>query len=126
MEQVLGDYRKENIGRIYKEYQNTLRKNDSLDFDDIISLTVELFEKNEDRLKYYQNKFKHVLVDEYQDTNHAQFVLISKLVSSHGNICVVGDESQSIYGFRGADISNILEFEKNYKGAKVVKLEQNY
>lgn len=123
---VSGDYRKENIGLIYKEYQKTLKRNDALDFDDIIFQTVKLFETKPDRLAYYQNKFKYVLVDEYQDTNHAQFVLISKLVAIHKNICVVGDESQSIYGFRGADISNILEFEKQYKDAKVIKLEQNY
>ena len=122
----MGDYRKEKIADVFEKYQERLKKNDSLDFDDIINLTVELFKKNPDRLEYYQNKFKHILVDEYQDTNHAQFELIRLLVSSHGNVCVVGDESQSIYGFRGADISNILEFEKQYKNAKVVKLEQNY
>ena len=121
-----GDYRKEKIAKIFEQYQTTLKENDSLDFDDIISLTVKLFKENPDRLEYYQKKFKHVLVDEYQDTNHAQFELIRLLVESHGNICVVGDESQSIYGFRGADISNILEFEKQYKDAKVIKLEQNY
>jgi len=97
-----------------------------LDFDDIIFKTVELFQKNKEVLNHYQNKFKYVLVDEYQDTNHAQFMLISLLVKEHGHICVVGDESQSIYGFRGADISNILEFEKIYKKAKIIKLEQNY
>ena len=121
-----GDFRKEKIAEIYKEYERQTRKNNSLDFDDIIMLTVELFKKNSDRLEYYQNKFKYILVDEYQDTNKAQFVLISLLASGHGNICVVGDESQSIYGFRGADISNILNFEKQFMGAKVVKLEQNY
>lgn len=121
-----GDYRKEKIAKIFEQYQITLKENDSLDFDDIICLTVKLFKENPDRLEYYQKKFKHVLVDEYQDTNHAQFELIRLLVESHGNICVVGDESQSIYGFRGADISNILEFEKQYKDAKVIKLEQNY
>ena len=122
----MGDYRKEKIAEVFEKYQERLKKNDSLDFDDIINLTVELFKKNPDRLEYYQNKFKHILVDEYQDTNHAQFELIRLLGSLHGNVCVVGDESQSIYGFRGADISNILEFEKQYKNAKVVKLEQNY
>ena len=121
-----GDFRKEKIAEIYKEYERQTKKNNSLDFDDIIMLTVELFKKNSDRLEYYQNKFKYILVDEYQDTNKAQFVLISLLASGHGNICVVGDESQSIYGFRGADISNILNFEKQFMGAKVVKLEQNY
>ena len=121
-----GDFRKEKIAEVYKEYEREIKKNNSVDFDDIIMLTVELFKKHFDRLEYYQNKFKYILVDEYQDTNHAQFVLISMLASLHGQICVVGDESQSIYGFRGADISNILNFEKQFIGSKVVKLEQNY
>jgi len=121
-----GDFRKEKIAEVYKEYERETKKNNSVDFDDIIMLTVELFKTHFDRLEYYQNKFKYILVDEYQDTNHAQFVLISMLASLHGQICVVGDESQSIYGFRGADISNILNFEKQFVGAKVVKLEQNY
>ena len=122
----IGDYRKENIAKIYEEYQKTLKANNSLDFDDILCLTVEIFKQNPERLMYYQNKFKHILVDEYQDTNHVQFLLISMLASAHGNICVVGDESQSIYAFRGADISNILDFEKEYEQAKIIKLEQNY
>ena len=122
----IGDYRKETIGKVYDEYQRTLKQNNSLDFDDILCLTVELFKTNPDRLCYYQNKFKYILVDEYQDTNHVQFLLISMLASMHGNICVVGDESQSIYAFRGADISNILDFEKEYENAKIIKLEQNY
>ena len=126
LKEVAGDYRRETIGKIYEEYQSTLKKNNSLDFDDILTLTVELFKKNPDRLFYYQNKFKYILVDEYQDTNHVQFMLISMLAATHGNICVVGDESQSIYAFRGADISNILDFEKEYDGAKIIKLEQNY
>ena len=121
-----GDYRKETIGKVYAEYQRTLKANNSLDFDDILCLTVEVFKTNPERLMYYQNKFKHILVDEYQDTNHVQFILISMLASAHGNICVVGDESQSIYAFRGADISNILDFEKEYDSAKIIKLEQNY
>ena len=124
--EVRGDFRKEKIAEVYTEYEREIKKNNSLDFDDIIMCTVELFKQNPDRLEYYQNKFKYILVDEYQDTNHAQFVLISLLASYHGNICVVGDESQSIYGFRGADISNILNFEKHFDGAKVIKLEQNY
>ena len=103
-----------------------MKLNNALDFDDIICLTVELFKKNPDRLAYYQNKFKHILVDEYQDTNHTQFILISLLAGGYGNVCVVGDESQSIYAFRGADISNILDFENMYENAKIVKLEQNY
>jgi len=124
--EVKGDFRREKIAEIYREYERVIKKNNSVDFDDIIMLTVELFKKNPDRLEYYQNKFKYILVDEYQDTNHAQFMLISMLASMHGQICVVGDESQSIYGFRGADISNILNFEKQFMGAKVIKLEQNY
>ena len=126
IKESIGDYRKETIGKIYSEYQRTLKNNNSLDFDDILCLTVEVFKTSPDRLMYYQNKFKHILVDEYQDTNHVQFLLISMLASSHGNICVVGDESQSIYAFRGADISNILDFEKEYDQAKIIKLEQNY
>lgn len=126
MKKWRGDYRMEIIGKVYDAYQKTLKQNNSLDFDDILCLTVELFMKNPDRLAYYQNKFRQILVDEYQDTNHVQFMLISMLGASHGNVCVVGDESQSIYAFRGADISNILDFEKEYEGAKVVKLEQNY
>lgn len=120
------DYRKEIIGNVYDMYQKTLKQNNSLDFDDILCLTVELFMKNPDRLSYYQEKFHQILVDEYQDTNHVQFVLISMLAEAHKNVCVVGDESQSIYAFRGADISNILDFEKEYEGAKIIKLEQNY
>ena len=121
-----GDYREEQIAKVYTEYQKLLKKNNSVDFDDLIFLTVRLFEENPSRLEYWQNKFKYILVDEYQDTNHAQFKIIYMLAALHGNVCVVGDESQSIYGFRGADISNILEFEKAYKNAKVIKLEQNY
>ena len=126
IKEAQGDYRKETIGKIYSEYQRTLKANNSLDFDDILCLTVEVFKNSPDRLMYYQNKFRHILVDEYQDTNHVQFILISMLASAHGNICVVGDESQSIYAFRGADISNILDFEKEYDDAKIIKLEQNY
>lgn len=121
-----GDYREEQIAKVYTEYQKLLKKNNSVDFDDLIFLTVKLLEENPARLEYWQNKFKYILVDEYQDTNHAQFKIIYMLAERHGNVCVVGDESQSIYGFRGADISNILEFEKAYKNAKVIKLEQNY
>ncbi len=123
---AIGDYRKEEIAKIYTMYQNTLEKNNSIDFDDIIMLTVKLFLENPDRLMYYQSKFKYILVDEYQDTNKTQFMLISLLSAANGNICVVGDESQSIYGFRGADISNILNFEQEFPNAKIVKLEENY
>lgn len=121
-----GDFRKEKIADIYELYQKTLKQNNAIDFDDILMITVEMLIQNPDRLEYYQNKFKYILVDEYQDTNRVQFLFISLLSSLHGKICVVGDESQSIYGFRGADISNILNFEKEYPNAKVVKLEENY
>ncbi len=124
--EVTGDYRREKVAEIYKVYQNDLKKNNAIDFDDIIMLTVQIFLNDSETLKYYQNKFKYILVDEYQDTNKTQFLLISLLSASHGNICVVGDESQSIYGFRGADISNILNFEKEFPNAKIVKLEENY
>lgn len=123
---VIGDFRKEEIAKIYSLYQQTLKSNNSIDFDDIIMLTVKIFLENPEVLGYYQNKFKYILVDEYQDTNKIQFLLISLLSCAHGKICVVGDESQSIYGFRGADISNILNFEKEFPSAKIVKLEENY
>lgn len=125
-EEVSGDFRREQVSKIYDLYEKTLKSNNAIDFDDIIMLTVEIFLKNPDRLEYYQSKFKYILVDEYQDTNKIQFLLISLLSSAHGNICVVGDESQSIYGFRGADISNILNFEEEFPNAKIVKLEENY
>ena len=121
-----GDFRKEEIAKVYTMYQQTLRTNNSIDFDDIIMLTVQLFLEHPDRLEYYQEKYKYVLVDEYQDTNKTQFLLISLLTAGTGNICVVGDESQSIYGFRGADITNILNFEKEFPSAKIIKLEENY
>ena len=120
-----GDFRKEEIAKVYTMYQQTLRTNNSIDFDDIIMLTVQLFLEHPDRLEYYQEKYKYVLVDEYQDTNKTQFLLISLLTAGTGNICVVGDESQSIYGFRGADITNILNFEKEFPSAKIIKLEEN-
>lgn len=121
-----GDYRKGEIGKVYKIYNEKLKSYNAIDFDDIILLTVQLFLKNPDRLAYYQKKFKYLLVDEYQDTNKLQFTFISLLASFHGNICVVGDESQSIYGWRGADIANILNFGKEFSGAKIIKLEENY
>lgn len=123
---AIGDFRKEQIAQVYEMYQKTLEQNNAIDFDDILMLTVRVFLENPDRLVYYQNKFKYILVDEYQDTNKVQFLLISMLAAAHGHICVVGDESQSIYGFRGADISNILNFEEEYPNAKIVKLEENY
>ena len=113
-------------GEVYKEYQKRLKSADAMDFDDIIINTVELFEKNSDVLEYYANKFKYIMVDEYQDTNHAQYKLVSMLASLHQNICVVGDDDQSIYSFRGATIENILSFEDNFPNAKVIRLEQNY
>ena len=113
-------------GEVYKEYQKRLKSADAMDFDDIIINAVELFEKNPEVLEYYSNKFKYIMVDEYQDTNHAQYKLVSMLASVHQNICVVGDDDQSIYSFRGATIENILSFEDNFPNAKVIRLEQNY
>lgn len=120
------DIRMRKFADIYMLYQKKLRKNNALDFDDILSKTVELFELNPDILQYYQNKFKYIMVDEYQDTNYSQYRLISLLAKQHRNLCVVGDDDQSIYSWRGADIGNILNFEKDFPGAKVIKLEQNY
>ena len=121
-----GDYRKEIIGRIYELYQQRLKENNAIDFDDIINYTIKILTENPDALEYYTNKFQYVLVDEYQDTNKAQFTLVTILASLYGNITVVGDNDQGIYSFRGADISNILNFEKDFPGAKLIKLEQNY
>ncbi len=120
------DYRKKQIARIYARYQKKLKTANDLDFDDLIMLTVTLFRENEDVLEFYRNKFRYVLVDEYQDTNHAQNELIILLAQKHRNLCVVGDDDQSIYKFRGADISNILDFEQVFHETKVVRLEQNY
>ena len=114
------------VAKLYGEYQNRLKSADAMDFDDMIVNTVELLKNNPDVLNYYGNKFKYVMVDEYQDTNHAQYVLISLLSSVHQNICVVGDDDQSIYRFRGATIENILNFEDEYTNAKTIRLEQNY
>ncbi len=121
-----GDLRLLPIARAYLRYQTRLKENDALDFDDIILLTVKLLQENEDVRSYYQRKFRYVLVDEYQDTNHLQYLLTSMLAGGYENICVVGDDDQSIYRFRGATIANILDFEKQYKGARVIRLEQNY
>ena len=121
-----GDYRKEIIAQIYELYQRRLKENNAVDFDDIINYTIKILTENPDVLEYYTEKFQYVLVDEYQDTNKAQFMLISILASRHGNITVVGDNDQGIYSFRGADISNILNFEKDFPGTKIIKLEQNY
>ncbi len=121
-----GDFRKEKIASVYTMYQKRLRENNAIDFDDIINFTIKILTENPDILEYYSEKFKYVLVDEYQDTNKAQFMLVSLLASRYGNITVVGDNDQGIYSFRGADISNILNFERDFPGTKIIKLEQNY
>ena len=121
-----GDFREKKTGEIYKEYQKQLKKNNALDFDDLIVKTVELFQNNPQILDYYQERFRYIMVDEYQDTNMAQFKLVSLLASKYRNLCVVGDDDQSIYRFRGADIQNILSFENTFPGTMVIKLEQNY
>lgn len=121
-----GDYRLNRIAKVYGVYQKRLMEANALDFDDIILLTVRLLQEYEDVREYYQKKFHYVLIDEYQDTNHLQFLLAKLLSGGYENICVVGDDDQSIYRFRGATIENILSFEKQYKGAKLIRLEQNY
>ena len=121
-----GDFRKEKIATVYELYQKRLKENNAIDFDDIINYTIKILMENPDILEYYANKFKYVLVDEYQDTNKAQFTLVTLLASKNGNITVVGDNDQGIYSFRGADISNILNFERDFPGTKIIKLEQNY
>ena len=122
----VNDLRAIHIARAYKTYQQRLKENNALDFDDIIFLTVKLLQENEDIRTYYQRKFRYVLVDEYQDTNHMQYLLTSLLAGGHENICVVGDDDQSIYRFRGATIENILNFEKQYRHSRTIRLEQNY
>ena len=121
-----GEYRKEKIAPIYALYQKKLKENNAIDFDDIINYTIKILIENPDLLEDYTERFKYVLVDEYQDTNKAQFTLVTMLASRYGNITVVGDNDQGIYSFRGADISNILNFEKDFVGTKIIKLEQNY
>ena len=121
-----GDFRKETIASVYELYQKRLRENNAIDFDDIINYTIKILMENPDVLEYYSNKFHYVLVDEYQDTNKSQFTLITLFASKNGNITVVGDNDQGIYSFRGADISNILNFERDFPGTKIIKLEQNY
>ncbi len=123
---AMGDFRKEKIADIYRIYQKRLKENNAIDFDDIINFTIKILLDNPDLLEYYSDKFKYVLVDEYQDTNKAQFTLVTLLAGKYGNITVVGDNDQGIYSFRGADISNILNFEKDFPGTKIIKLEQNY
>ena len=120
------ELRKETIAKVYELYQKRLRENNAIDFDDIINYTIKILSENPDVLEYYAEKFEYVLVDEYQDTNKAQFTLVSILAARHGNITVVGDNDQGIYSFRGADITNILNFEKDFPGTKIIKLEQNY
>ncbi|HML38342.1 MAG TPA: UvrD-helicase domain-containing protein, partial [Bacillota bacterium] len=120
------DFRTKIILDLYTAYEAVLKKNNAMDFDDLILRTVQLFEKNEDILEYYQNKFKYIMVDEYQDTNYMQYRFIKLLAQAHNNICVVGDDDQCIYQWRGADIKNILDFEKDFRNTKVIKLEQNY
>ena len=121
-----GDYNMKKVASVYREYQATLRKNNALDFDDLIVKTVELFQNCGAVLEYYQERFKYIMVDEYQDTNTAQFKFISLLAQKYENLCVVGDDDQSIYKFRGANIGNILGFERIFPEAKVIRLEQNY
>lgn len=122
----VGDYRKSVTAKVYREYQDTLKKSNALDFDDIIVKTVELFKSCPEVLYNYQERFRYIMVDEYQDTNTAQFELIRLLADGYRNLCVVGDDDQSIYKFRGANIYNILNFEKHFPNARVIKLEQNY
>ena len=121
-----GDLRALHIAKAYEKYQTELKNNNALDFDDIIFITVKLLQEHEDVRSYYQRKFRYVLVDEYQDTNHMQYLLTALLAGGHENICVVGDDDQSIYRFRGATIENILEFESQYRGSRLIRLEQNY
>lgn len=124
--ETYGDLRKETIAKVYIKYQESLKKNNALDFDDLLVKTVELFIGVQSVLEEYQNKFKYIMVDEYQDTNGVQFKLVSLLAGKYKNLCVVGDDDQSIYKFRGADITNILDFEKVFPSTKVIRLEQNY
>lgn len=121
-----GDFGKQKVATVYQEYERQLRANNALDFDDLLVKTVQLFQTQPDVLEYYQERFRYIMVDEYQDTNTVQFQLISILASKYKNLCVVGDDDQSIYKFRGANIMNILNFEKVFSDAKVIKLEQNY
>lgn len=120
------DFRKKQIASVYTEYAKALADSNAMDFDDLICCTVRLFRENPDVLEYYRKKFRYIMVDEYQDTNHAQYILVSMLAKGHNNICVVGDDDQSIYRFRGATIENILGFEKCFENVKTIRLEQNY
>ena len=116
------DFRRKKIGEIYEQYQKRLRENNALDFDDLLVKTVELFQTNPDILEYYQDRFRYIMVDEYQDTNTVQFIFVSLLARKYRNLCVVGDDDQSIYKFRGANIYNILNFEKIFPDARVIRL----
>ncbi|MCI5869852.1 MAG: DNA helicase PcrA [Dorea sp.] len=124
--QAEGDYSRRKIAEVYEEYEKQLKANNALDFDDLLVKTVQLFQTQKDVLEYYQERFRYIMVDEYQDTNTVQFELIHLLASKYRNLCVVGDDDQSIYKFRGANIKNILNFEQVFEDAKVIKLEQNY
>lgn len=126
LQAAAGDYARKRQSEVYREYQEALHKNNALDFDDLIVKTVELFQTDPEVLNYYQERFRYIMVDEYQDTNTAQFELIRLLAGKYKNLCVVGDDDQSIYKFRGANIYNILNFEKHFDNAKIIKLEQNY
>lgn len=126
LETAGSDFRTQTIAKLYKAYQKHLAGADAMDFDDMINYTVKLLRENPDVLEHYGSKFKYIMVDEYQDTNHAQYELVRMLASIHGNLCVVGDDDQSIYRFRGATIENILNFEDDYQNARVIRLEQNY
>lgn len=122
----VGDFFERQVSQVYDKYQKTLQKNQSLDFDDLIMQTIHLFKRVPEVLEYYQRRFQYIHVDEYQDTNHAQYYLVNQLANRYQNLCVVGDSDQSIYGWRGADITNILSFEKDYPSSRTVFLEQNY
>ncbi|MCD6110041.1 UvrD-helicase domain-containing protein [bacterium] len=123
---MVGNYFTERVAEVYKPYQEALKANNAMDFDDLLAKTVELFKNNPDVLDYYQEKFRFISIDEYQDTNRAQYEIVKMLAEKYRNICVIGDSDQSIYSWRGADIRNILDFEKDYPDAKVIMLEQNY
>ena len=125
-EKITSEYREIKIAKIYEKYQNDLKESNAVDFDDLLLLPLEIFKKFPEKLSEYQNKYQYVLVDEYQDTNKPQFKFISSITEKRKEICVVGDDDQSIYGWRGADIQNILDFEKSFLNAKIIKLEQNY
>ena len=126
IDKLNSSYVDEKVSEVYREYQNTLRESNCLDFDDLLILPLELFKVNQDILEYYRNQFRYVLIDEYQDTNKPQFEFVCAIAKKHQEICVVGDDDQSIYGWRGADVSNILDFNKSFKDPFIIKLEQNY